>query len=525
MESIYHIQKNPSILITSSLIQNPSSSQLLLNPEEPSRAGQRRLRTETNTPAKNIVPGDELLDILAGYANNPDKIPALHYAVKMGDENAVNILLKNGIDINKSCQAGTPLEIALKQNSISMAKLLMTSGAKINSISIDHAIRNKSIPALQLIKEFSGNSEFLYRHISLAIENNFNNGVDFVIKSGLNISKQDQLFEMTINTNNEEAVKIFLNSQYEIKTMHNGGQVLFNSLKDFKISSSLINTLIENDIPCNYSQINQNMPDPKTLNVIIKNENYPLITAAVERGDINIVSMLIDRGVPVDVSFIPKIIFSTNDPLGPLQDPKINRIINKGSGPRPSYTDIKFTLINNELIYNPLYRAVLDNRADIAKLLLKHGANMPFVTEKDFGTINASTPNEKQDWHNLIYFQQYVEQVQPPAIDRFGRLVPRPPTKVLLPKAFEQGIKDLNEKLQALSLNKKIQESTKKQGALLMTAIQNGNAELVGVLLDKGHPVNFVGDNGKMPIKLAVERGTREIISLLLKHGADWDGV
>jgi ankyrin repeat protein len=46
----------------------------------------------------------KLLDIMIKYGNNPDGIPALLYAAKKGDQEAVKLLLAHGADIQMAVE-------------------------------------------------------------------------------------------------------------------------------------------------------------------------------------------------------------------------------------------------------------------------------------------------------------------------------------------------------------------------------------------------------------------------------------
>lgn len=76
-----------------------------------SSAGQRRLRTETvNRPSIQVCT-NELIDVLIKYGNNPDGIPALHYAIKCQDEKVVRLLLEHGADPNSQSRPQDPVNL------------------------------------------------------------------------------------------------------------------------------------------------------------------------------------------------------------------------------------------------------------------------------------------------------------------------------------------------------------------------------------------------------------------------------
>lgn len=83
----------------------------------------------------------ELLDILIKYGNNPDGIPALHYAIKMQDIRSVLLLLQHGADPNSHSQfitdyefskPLTALDYAAYYGNLDIINILIDYGAKIN---------------------------------------------------------------------------------------------------------------------------------------------------------------------------------------------------------------------------------------------------------------------------------------------------------------------------------------------------------------------------------------------------------
>ena len=54
----------------------------------------------------------------------------------------------------------------------------------------------------------------------------------------------------------------------------------------------------------------------------------------------------------------------------------------------------------------------------------------------------------------------------------------------------------------------------------LMYAAENGNKDIVKLLIDKGANVNKQDKNGKTPLMYAVVKGNKDIVKLLIENGA-----
>lgn len=85
----------------------------------------------------------ELQQVIIKYGNNPDSMSTLHYAIKMGDVNAVNLLIANGADVNSTCldcrspRTITALSRAAIYNQLEIARILLNSGADVNFAPFD----------------------------------------------------------------------------------------------------------------------------------------------------------------------------------------------------------------------------------------------------------------------------------------------------------------------------------------------------------------------------------------------------
>ena len=76
---------------------------------------------------------DELSQVLAKYGNNPDGIPALLYAIKVNDERAVDILLKNGASaFTRDHLNRNALYFAVDSGSMNLVKKFMALGVSPN---------------------------------------------------------------------------------------------------------------------------------------------------------------------------------------------------------------------------------------------------------------------------------------------------------------------------------------------------------------------------------------------------------
>jgi len=135
-------------------------AQTLSFPAEYSRVGQRRLRTETVASHGINATLNELVDALVKYGNNPDGIPALHYAIKCQDAKAVSLLLNHGADPNSQSREysgyqdiGGPLtaiDFAAAYGTPAIIKLLIDCGAKVNVDPIQNGVGmvNRASPLL-----------------------------------------------------------------------------------------------------------------------------------------------------------------------------------------------------------------------------------------------------------------------------------------------------------------------------------------------------------------------------------------
>lgn len=75
---------------------------------------------------------EELQRILIMYGNNKDGYSTLHYAIKMGDVRAVNLLLQNGAHVDARDNGIPALVRAVTENQLDIARVLLEKGADVH---------------------------------------------------------------------------------------------------------------------------------------------------------------------------------------------------------------------------------------------------------------------------------------------------------------------------------------------------------------------------------------------------------
>lgn len=98
---------------------------------------QSELNRKLEDQQQQLTDSKDVEDILIKYSSNPDGLSALHYAIKVGDVNVVNLLLARGADINSiDIDAGayysfTTLTRAARYNQLEITHILLTHGADV----------------------------------------------------------------------------------------------------------------------------------------------------------------------------------------------------------------------------------------------------------------------------------------------------------------------------------------------------------------------------------------------------------
>ena len=101
---------------------------------------------ECPTPTESEL----LTDILIKYGNNPEGIPAIHYAILKNDIKAINLLLKHGASPStKDSHNRNCLYYSIKIGSIELVKKFVESGANPHEVISDWCVLNLAISSHQ----------------------------------------------------------------------------------------------------------------------------------------------------------------------------------------------------------------------------------------------------------------------------------------------------------------------------------------------------------------------------------------
>lgn len=143
---------NQSTVITPTQQQPATCPDGRINePSRPSKTAFRKFAAENNLQLKAMP--DELIDILIKYGNNSDGIPALLYAAKMGDLDAVKLLIQHGADPFTKAPGYTALHYSLLSKNIQLVKFFLDKGIDPNVVNFNDFIGLKVLK-LNDVKSF-----------------------------------------------------------------------------------------------------------------------------------------------------------------------------------------------------------------------------------------------------------------------------------------------------------------------------------------------------------------------------------
>ena len=163
------------------------------------------------------------LDVNKRYEVGSRHFKLLHYATEVANLNVIKLLIENGANINEKDDLQTPLHISLIYKRREITKFLIRNGASIN---LKVKINNETVTPLHLAILYSWQD---------IIEHLVTNGADINALDWCN----DSPLHYAVQTNNEEAVKLLLKNAADLSIKNANNQTALDVAKDKKYQQIL----------------------------------------------------------------------------------------------------------------------------------------------------------------------------------------------------------------------------------------------------------------------------------------------
>lgn len=296
----------------------------------------------------------ELIDILIKYGHNSDGVPALHYAIKMQDEKAVELLLNHGAD---------PRALSMSLLDVFLMKDGYHYPAPILPLEFAAIIGNIKIMQLLIAKGADVNQKILGK-----LHNEY-----------LEVQDVDRLISplfFAAREGHDEAIRFLLANGAKLKTLNDNQSSAFSPLA--------IATL---------------MGHIKVLRAFIENginiaEHPSLLHCAASNGHGEIVKLLLDSGVYVDIHQ------GDWTALMMAKGSCVEILLNAGANPKA------ITSTGLDVVYFSASRCDLE----ATRALLKHGVdlNINTVRENGYPRTLFQTACEQSGNHPIANVKEYL---------------------------------------------------------------------------------------------------------------------
>ena len=342
----------------------------------------------------NIEEVRELLDRGANVnnINNRNQTPLIIAASNFiyNDErkekyiNLINILIKNGADINYTDSRGnSALNYAIQREIEEVVRDLLERGVNVNNINNS----NQTPLIIAASKKIYNTKERL----------NNKNIINILLEKGVNINidhrdnEHNTALNYAVENNKIEVVGDLLERGANVNNINNNNQtpLIIAALKNFYnienklINENIINILLEEGVDINHQD----------------NENNTALKYAMENGKIEVVNNLLDRNASIDERLIENFFIdaiNSDNRTGIIKLLLDRRLVEynfqRYNNPRINY-DHFYTFIKNGIIdivrlfldsdadpnynrpFRPIFYAIESNNLELVKLLIKKGAS------------------------------------------------------------------------------------------------------------------------------------------------------
>jgi len=399
-------------------------------------------------------------------AINPSSVTPLHIAVGSKKVEIVELLLNHGACVNaRDCNSSTPLLLAAKDGSEEIVKLLLKHGADVNSAYTCTSIEG-------------------YTPLCLAVRGGCEKVVKLLLECGANVHAQDKggkiVLHFAVEKGDEKLVKLLLKCGANIHAQDKGGKSVLHFAVE-EGDEEFVKLLLE----CG-ANINAQDNGGKTV-----------LHFAVEKGDEKFVKLLLESGANVDAE----------DKDG---ETALHSAVEKGDSLIIEHILKHCPDVNNRSNRSALNVAVHGSAirySKIVKNLLQYGFRVNPEGVTNYELLHAAI---KKGYLKIVdELVQYGIDVNMlfKSTYRIGYM----PLHVAT-KWKQQKIAKL---LISYGADVNAQDGTGKNP--IFYAIQNGDLKITRLLLTNKANIKV---NPEL-LNIAVLKGHREIVEVLLQHGAD----
>ncbi|MBR5888343.1 MAG: ankyrin repeat domain-containing protein, partial [Akkermansia sp.] len=437
----------------------------------------------------------------------------LYVAAKNGETELVKLLITAGADVNKANEDGlTPLYCAADKGRTECVKLLIAAGADVNKAEkfgrtpLCMAAWNGHTECVKLLLNAPGIDKSSHTPLSLAVMANDVNKLKHLLAAGADVNKADKegatpLYWAAYN-GHTECMKLLIDAGADVNKADKWGTPLFRAavyghtecVKLLINAGADVNRAKDGHTPLHMAVYFDHTECVKLLiaagaNVNKANEDglTPLYCAA-DKGRTEYVKLLIAAGADVNKA----------DKYG---ETPLFRAAIKGRTECVKLLIAAGADVNKADKYDwtPLIWAAYRGRAECVKLLIDAGANVNKANEK------GETP---------LYMAEYKGHTECAELLRAAgnTHVPTIAAPAPTPKITQQAAQA---ELQRRGI------SAWEYDSKLYDAAENGETELVKLLIAAGADVYKADEYGWTPLYKAAENGHKECVELLIAAGAN----
>ncbi|CAL1285635.1 unnamed protein product [Larinioides sclopetarius] len=492
---------------------------------------------------------EEVVEVLlkeGADVDGAESTTPLHLAAKHGYQTIVDLLISKGANISSKNENGsTPMHLAAFNANSDVVKSLMEKGADIRTSDANEttplclliARRLSGLLTLERRDVYSSDGQgfTLLHHAALAGDRTL---VEYCIENRCDINSRSKYgstaLHLAAQGNHPKTVSLLLNKGAGIDANDGKGQTPLLSAVGNNCKDS-VKVLVSHDVNLKTADkieaLQQSLLNGYCDIVEILLENYrfdigneirrKLLNIAAHSGNKYVVAILLRRGFDVN---------GLTEPLNIAVENKhyemVEFLLENGANP----------MLSDEKNVNPLYIAALRGYAEMAEILLSEEADVRIEREVIlFAAERAVRENHLEVLKLLLQMKIFDADAKDKSgstllhtsalygsldvtiyLVEEGANVNAKDERELKPVhiATEKGFKDIVEfYLNCKDLGEKIAE-------LLLIAVNNGKADVCELLIERNADVNECHADGETPINLALKKGHKEVLSVLLHFGA-----